>query len=177
MRAIIDYLFGFLFSKPDLIKMFTREGSQPTLEQVRAAIKRGAPVKARAPDTRTVLMLAAVRTQDPEVILELIRAGAKPNERRYGVNGYIDTDSDSPPTHSSPTTALMMAAESNPNPEILNALLEGGADPRIGNADDWTAFSFISRNAKLKGTAVYEILRKAHENRKPADFICSSVAI
>ena len=65
------------------------------------------------------------------------------------------------------TTPLMYATEYNSNPEILQNLLENGADAAITNYDGMRALDYAERNEALKGTDAYNLLReKTLQNKK-----------
>ncbi len=88
-----------------------------SLETLRMLLKNGADVKAKDVDGRTVLV-EALTTENhlpPEIIEELIQAGAEVNVRIYGG-----------------LTPLMVAAGGNSR--ILRALIKAGAD--LNAADD-----------------------------------------
>ena len=58
-------------------------------------------------------------------------------------------------------TALMLAAYSNPNPEVVTTLLEAGAKANIKNSDGRIALDYAQKNEKLKGSIAYIQLEKA----------------
>ena len=81
--------------------------------------------------------------ENPEVISVLLKAGAKIDDKDpHG------------------RTPLMWAAWQNHNPKVVMILLNAGADGKL-KCDDKTAFDYASDNDKLRGTDVYEALRKA----------------
>ena len=58
-------------------------------------------------------------------------------------------------------TALILAAKSNPNPEVIMTLLKAGANAR---SKDWfgrTALWYAHSNEKLKGTNALKQLEEA----------------
>ena len=58
------------------------------------------------------------------------------------------------------TTPLMIAAGNNPNPEVLKALLEAGADAKAKNNEGKTAFDYARMNEKLKDTEALRLLEE-----------------
>jgi len=91
-------------------------------EEVAEAINSGANVNARAVNSWTALMHAALNNPNPDVLSVLIDAGADVNAR--DVNSW---------------TALMHAAAGNHNPDVLSVLINAGADVNARNVDGWTA--------------------------------------
>lgn len=59
-------------------------------------------------------------------------------------------------------TALMFAAQSNTNPEIITTLLAYGADPLMIDSAGKTAFDYIQMNEPLKDTEAYRRLEEAN---------------
>ena len=57
-------------------------------------------------------------------------------------------------------TPLMWAARTNENPEVLQALLDAGADATAINDDGDSAWDLIQENEALKGTNVYQRLNE-----------------
>jgi hypothetical protein len=55
----------------------------------------------------------------------------------------------------------MVAAVSNSNPEVVSALLKGGADAKLKRNDGKNALSLAGGNEKLKGAAAYWALNDA----------------
>jgi len=58
-------------------------------------------------------------------------------------------------------TALIAAAKSNCNPEVVAALLNAGADASIKDPDDRIALDYARQNSAIKGTNVYWVLNNA----------------
>ena len=52
-------------------------------------------------------------------------------------------------------TPLMLAARYNTNPEVLQVLLDAGADATAKNGEKETAWDLIQDNEALKGTKAY----------------------
>ena len=75
---------------------------------------------------------------DPEVLLRLIRAGAK-------ING----------TTNKGWTPLHSAARFNPNPEILLRLIDAGADMMAKTNSGKTFIFWMENNSELKKTVGY----------------------
>jgi len=59
------------------------------------------------------------------------------------------------------TTALIDAAENNPNPDVITTLLKAGADGKARDNGGSTAFDYAKNNKKLQGTNAYQLLQKA----------------
>jgi hypothetical protein len=97
-------------------------------EQVAAAIKSGADLKAMDKDGMTPLMLAAAYNSNPDVISALLKAGAD----------VIAKDEIG-------RTALICAARYNSNSDVITALLNAGADVNAKNRNDWTALMSAAR--------------------------------
>lgn len=57
--------------------------------------------------------------------------------------------------------ALMAAAWTSPNPEVITVLLEAGADAKLKCRKGKTALDYAEMNEKLKGTDAYLELKKA----------------
>ena len=116
--------------------------SNNTLDVVNALLKAGADVNFRNNMGWTVLTTAAYNktTDGPDIIRALIKAGADVNARdRAG------------------QTPLMFAARFNRNPEVINALIDGGAEDLTDN-EGKTALV----HAKEMGTpAIVDALMKA----------------
>ena len=58
-------------------------------------------------------------------------------------------------------TPLHLAALKNENPAVVEALLDGGADPKARSEDGRLPFDFAKSNEALKGTDVYWRLNEA----------------
>lgn len=102
----------------------------------------------------TLLMLA-VKEQYPEVALQLLEAGAKPDLQ--DTQGW---------------TALMMAA-SNCQNKIMAKLLEKGADPLIKNKDGKTAYEIAKiKNAMFCQIPVNRESEKACAYKSMIDALC-----
>lgn len=132
--------------EPSLIDMFEDKDKKPSLEEVKSAIKLGADVNAISKGN-DVLSLAAGTVTDPEIILELFKAGAiihQEIEHPLEVTPLMSAalHNDNPeiiemlvrigiPINAMSTNgfnALMCAASDNANVEIIETLLDSGAD-------------------------------------------------
>jgi len=89
-------------------------------------------------------MCAAALNPNPEVITELLKAGAKVDDRTE-----------------EGTTPLMFAAWNNPNPDIITTLLRARANAKLKSSEGKTALDYAEENEKLKGTDAYLELKKA----------------
>jgi ankyrin repeat protein len=58
-------------------------------------------------------------------------------------------------------TALMLAACHTTNPEIVQLLIEAGADTRAKDNEGKTAFDLAAANGALRGSAAYQALTRA----------------
>ena len=118
---------------------FQRYGWQNfSLEHVEDCLKRGSPVEADVDGGEGPLHIAAEVNTDPEVLLRLIRAGAK-------INGVTEKG----------WTPLHSAARFNPNPEVLLTLLDAGADINARTKSGKSFIYWMERNTKLKETLGY----------------------
>ena len=100
-----------------------------SLQQINEAIRNGANVNAkRQNDGATVLMFAAFKNTNPEVMAALIKAGANVNAR-----------------NEEGMTALMFAAN-NSNPEVIATLVKEGANVSATDKKGWTPLMFCIMN-------------------------------
>ena len=106
--------------------------------EVEECLKNGSTVKSDAVGGSTPLHIAAETTNDPEIILRLLRSGADINAR---------TKDNWTPLHS--------AARFNGNPDILFILIENGADIKAKTKIGKTALYWMGRNLQLKKTDGY----------------------
>jgi ankyrin repeat protein len=60
-------------------------------------------------------------------------------------------------------TALMYAAETNQNPEVITTLLKSGADAKAKDNAGKTALDYAQDNENLKGTDAYRQLQEASQ--------------
>ena len=98
--------------------------------------KAGADLNAALPRSMTTpLMTAAMNSPAPEMIAALIDAGSRVND--VDANG---------------TTALMLAAAQGKEPKIIDALLARGADPKLKNRDNKSAYDYAKLREGLKGS-------------------------
>ncbi len=119
--------------------------SSNTGDVVDALLKAGAKLDSRDADGWTPLMCAAGDNSHAEVIGVLLKAGGKINERDK--NGR---------------TPLMMAAEFN-TPDVLMALLNAGANPKLKSKEGCSALDYAEDNGKIAATAAYAALKKASQ--------------
>ena len=115
----------------------TRNRANPNLADViKALIDGGADVNARDEVFGwTVLMNAACYITNPNVIEDLIAAGANVNAR----NGLG-------------MTALMRAASWNTNPDVIKALIDGGANVNARDSDGKRAIDHLESNEVIGKT-------------------------
>ena len=98
-----------------LLDWCTKEAATP--EEIKGVIKWGADPLATDEEGRTTLMLVAANNPDPNVLKLMLELGVDVNA--VDAKGW---------------TALMHAA-ANPNPEIMAALKEAGANESIRDAE------------------------------------------
>ncbi len=136
-----------------------------TPEVVQALIEGGADPNAKGEDGETVIMYAAKWNPDPDVLSILIKVGADPtaidnfgsnllmlaaqhNTGAAVIQTLLETGFDANMPNESGTTALMTAALSyNSRPNIVKALVEGGANVNTQDGFGRTALIYAtSRN-------------------------------
>jgi ankyrin repeat protein len=108
---------------------------------VSALVKAGADVHLRFAKLAETPLLGAIRASNPVVVLELLSLGAASDLK--GPDGV---------------RALASAATDRPKPEIISALLKGGAD--VNGKDDDTGSTALMRaaNKGVDDTHVYRLL-------------------
>lgn len=136
------------------------------------------PEEALAPGNRngSVLMWAAMTTQDPRIISALVNRGADVNEPDIIFSGtplssaagassnpeiidaLISLGADiSKVVGRNNKTPLIIAAEINPNPEIINSLVQHGADV---NYKDLTGRTALEQAIRFKNSTAIDALKK-----------------
>lgn len=162
----------------NFFEIFEEADKQPSLEQVKEAIKQGADVNARHEMGWTPLMIAALSNNNPEIIKALIKAGADINAQdNFGstplmfaasrnknpevISALLHAGSDVNARKENGWTALMRAARHNENSDVITVLLDAGADPTLKDANGKTAFDLAKENEKIKGSAAYWKLNDA----------------
>ena len=96
-------------------------------DQIKSLVKNGADANARIDEEGyTILMTALYNVYNPEVIAELIKAGANVNARNLD---YLFE------------TVLLIAAMNNPNPLIFRELINAGADVNARDDVDFTVLA------------------------------------
>lgn len=143
MKIFGFFLFFFTFCVPAAAQT---AGFTPLIEAVikktaneyviSTLIENGAEVNARDEQGRSVLMLAAMHNPHPGVIFALIKSGAEVNAR----------------TPDTGQTALFFAVRYNSNPAVVITLINQGADQDIEDVFHKTAYDYIDRNPKIKGS-------------------------
>ena len=125
----------------------------PSVAVHRVLLAAGADVDASDNRNRTALLAAASGNPNPDVVRLLLNAGARPGTRdeqgrtalsaaahnrdARAIRMLLNAGADPHARNGRGRTPLMEAAENNPNPEVIGALLDAGAD--IAERDD--AFS------------------------------------
>ena len=138
---MLSLLIGFSFHAAAQTAGFTplieavteKYVSKPVIDTL---IENGADVNTRDKQGRTALMLAAMDNPDPGVAYALIKNGAKVNAR----------------TPDTGQTALFFAVQYSTNPEIVILLLNKGSDQNIKDVFSKTAYDYMDRNPKIKGS-------------------------
>jgi ankyrin repeat protein len=119
---------------------FLRLCAKGTEEDVRQALKFGANVGARDAQRMTTLMYAARDNANPAVMNALMMAAAKFNEKGLWQKGKSKLGfktADINDGDKEGMTALMYAVENN-SPDVVQALLAGGADVNAKDKQDMT---------------------------------------
>ncbi|WP_419163938.1 ankyrin repeat domain-containing protein [Candidatus Palauibacter sp.] len=110
----------------------------------------GADPNAKVPEflNATPLHLAVLTRTDVDVVLELLKSGAAPNQAAAGGN-----------------TALYFAAWMGQDPAVVEALLDAGADPAIRGSKGYSPADRARNNPAISESDVFERLRSG--GRKP----------
>jgi predicted MFS family arabinose efflux permease len=147
-------------------------------ETVEALVAAGAEVNARDDNSWTPLMGAAAFNQEPDVIRALIAAGADINARHESkwntyvypmlhlltlenVKAEIAKSIKSGTAGEGGLTPLMNAARYNDGPEVIEVLLDAGADGKLKSNEGKTAFDYAEENPRVKDSEAYSLLKKA----------------
>jgi ankyrin repeat protein len=112
-----------------------------TPKEVRAALAGGADVNLFDENDSTLLMTAAERNPNPEVVTVLAEVGADIHARTR--TGW---------------TALFYAARFTSHPEVVVALLQAGADAALVDNRGERAVDVARRNKRLKNTEALQKL-------------------
>ncbi len=115
-----------------------------TVEDVKKGIKAGFDPDLALGNARTPLIMASLFNSSPEVIEELIKAGASVNHSKSG------------------TTPLIAAASNNGNPEIVKMLLKHGADVNVKGINGTSPILMAA--ATTPSAEVFKILVDAGAN-------------
>lgn len=136
------------------------------------------PEEALSPDNKngSVLMWAAITTQDPKIIAALVERGSDVNEPDVIFSGTplsgAAANNSNPEiidaliklgaeinkvVGSNNKTPLIIAAELNPNPEIIERLIYHGADIEY---KDLTGRNALEQAVRFKNTPVISTLKK-----------------
>ena len=107
------------------------------------------------------IMTAAYYNPDPEVIRLLVKYGAKVNGR--ALKGYSRNRNYT--WYSAGMTPLMLACWHN-NPEVIEALLEAGANPSLKGAFGKDIFYYLGKNPQIYGNKLKNKMKSLIESRK-----------
>ncbi|MBQ9564547.1 MAG: ankyrin repeat domain-containing protein, partial [Synergistaceae bacterium] len=167
-------------SRPDVIHLLLNAGAEvdaalengwtalmfaaaanPAPEVVRELCCGHARVNLRTGDRMTALMIAAERNPNAGVVRELIKQGADVNARdasgRTALIGAALRNSD-------------RVSESVPNPAVIDALLDGGADVNVTWEGD-RAFDIVKDSPYLQGTETLKRLESLSAKDTQAEAI------
>lgn len=127
-------------SRPDGLTalMVSAKKDAPTV--MRILLKSGASVMARDTNGMTAIHHAAMNSPNPELINMLISFGANDTPNNSG------------------KTALILASMMN-NADVVNALINAGADINARDNDGKSAYDYARENDKLTGTQVLRRLK------------------
>lgn len=117
-----------------------------TLDKIQKLINSGENINAKGKYNYTVLMMAAARSDNPEVIKALLNAGADVKAR-----------------HENGMTALMFASRNTDNPEVVRLLLNAGSDVKAKDHTDRTAKNYAEKFNSNK--EIVKILTEAEMNK------------
>ena len=119
-------------------------GSNP--EKLSALVDQGLDPDAETSSGWRASHLAAFANEDPTIISALLELGANPNAlvgdaRTVDLRNELSRNPNRKQENvriGDGRTPLHCAAFANPNPRVVAALIEGGADPNIGTTTGWT---------------------------------------
>ena len=162
---------GWVSSDRDVTKIFWKAATAATVAD---CLSSGSDVSATGTRETTPLHNAARLSVDPEVLNVLLNAGADVNARadfkksqsliakldRF-LEGLFPSLVDEESRKDFGDTPLHNAAGHNENPEVLNVLLDAGADGTAVNGDDETPLDLAKDNEALAGTDAYWALNDA----------------
>lgn len=162
-------------AKDALLKIILDSTVSPSLARIHSAIKAGADVNARVPETGVTVLMFAVANWKLEIVDALINAGAHVNEASYKgwtplmgaalrkdvsfIKLLVKAGADVNAKTKDGTTALMSAAWLNKNPSIVKALLFSGADTNVKCNNGYLAFDYAQLNKWLKNTPICDLLK------------------
>jgi len=144
-------------------------------EVIQLLLKAGADVNAWDSTSMTALSWAAMRSSNPRVISIILEAGADAESRDVGGDTPLMFAARYNPNRAvlatllaahpnleardhTEETALMLAARFN-NVAVVTQLLDSGADPKVEDNLNLTAFDWAKNNAKLRGSRVLSRLK------------------
>ncbi len=150
---------------------FLRLCSKGTPEDVRQALKVGANIDARDERGMTALMYAARGNADPEVMTVLLDAAAEFNktglwQKGKSTLGFKTVDVND--GNKDGMTALMFAVENN-SPDVVQVLLDAGADVNAEDKKKRTALDFAKRRKSSVPEMVKMLLDAGASARKWPD--------
>jgi ankyrin repeat protein len=146
--------------------MYAVKSSYSYPDAITALLKNGADINARDRETLSVLMHAARYNTNPDAIAMLIKNGAEVNaitkegrstetrllKKNPELGAAMDKAGIEIDSDKGGVTALMLAARYNRNPDVINALLNNGANAKIKDHDGRMAIDYAEQNKNLKDT-------------------------
>ena len=115
-----------------------------TAEEVHHCLRMGADSNASDPNGRSPLHIAAISSENPDVVQTLLNAGADLNARMEAGS-----------------TPLHLVAKSCKGPDVVNVLLDAGANAVAKDVSGRVPWDYAEENPDLKATEAYWRLNDA----------------